>query len=154
MTTVSETTEPTRQECPNRRDLEDRFYINEPTAWVTCIVTRPGDNLEHRESFILGRGVYRPSFNSLIGRGFRVELSADYDNGREWGTIYNCCGGRTFLDVSVNESDERVAEIAIEMENEPTFYCPTRLFHYDDGRYFVIGLAEGNSSTPTCRPEE
>ena len=64
------------------------------------------------------------------------------------------CGGRTFLDVSVNESDERVAEIAIEMENEPSFYSPTRLFHYDDGRYFVIGLAESNSSIPTCRPEE
>jgi hypothetical protein len=45
MTTVSETIEPTRQECPNRCDLEDRFYINEPTAWVTCIVTSPGDNL-------------------------------------------------------------------------------------------------------------
>jgi hypothetical protein len=54
----------------------------------------------------------------------------------------------------VNESDERVAEIAIEMENEPSFYSPTRLFHYDDGRYFVIGLAEGNLSTSTCRPEE
>ncbi len=94
----------------------------------TCIVTRPGDNLEHRESFILGRGVYRPAFNSLIERGFRVELSTDYDNGREWGTIYNCCGGRTFLDVSVNASDERVAEITVEMENEPSFYSPTRLF--------------------------
>jgi hypothetical protein len=55
---------------------------------------------------------------------------------------------------TVNESDERVAEIAIEMENEPSFYSPTRLFHYDDGRYFVLGLAEGNSSTFTCRPEE
>ncbi len=96
--------------------------------------------------------MYRPAFDSLIERGFRVELSTDYDNGREWGTIYNCCGGRT--DVSVNASDERVAEIAIEMENKPSFYSPSRLFHYDDGRYFVIGLAEGNSSISTCRPEE
>ncbi len=98
--------------------------------------------------------MYRPAFNSLIERGFRVELSTDYDNGREWGTIYNCCRGRTFLDVSVDAPDERVAEIAIEMENEPSFYSPSRLFHYDDGRYFVIGLAEGNTSLATCRPEE
>jgi len=86
--------------------------------------------------------------------GIQPDRVPDNDNGREWGTIYNCCWGRTFLDVLVNESDERVAEIAIEMENEPSFYSPTRLFHYDDGRYFVIGLAEGNLSTSTCRPEE
>ncbi len=47
--------------------------------------------------------------------------------------IYNCCGGRTLLDVSVDASDEQIAEIAIEMENEPFFYSPSRLFHYMDG---------------------
>jgi hypothetical protein len=154
MTTVGEAVEPTRQECPNRCDLEDRFYINKPTAWVTCIVTRPGGNLEHRERFILNQGVYRPAFNSLIERGFRVELSTDYDNSREWGTVYNCCGGRTFLDISVDTPDEQVAEIAIETENEPSFYSPSWLFHYDNGRYFVIRLAEANTSVATCRPEE
>jgi hypothetical protein len=46
MTTFSETIEPTRQKCPNCCDLGDRFYIKEPTAWVTCIVTRPRDSLE------------------------------------------------------------------------------------------------------------
>jgi hypothetical protein len=54
----------------------------------------------------------------------------------------------------VNAPDERVADIAIEMENEPSFYSPLRLFHYDDGRYFVIGLAEDNMSIATCCPEE
>ena len=154
MTTVSETIEPTRQECPNRCDLGDRFYIKEPTAWVTCIVTRPGNNLEHREKFALDRGVYQPVFSGLTERGFRVELCADSDNNREWGVIYNCCGGRTLLEVSVDASDEQIAEMAIEMENEPSFYGPSRLFHYIDGRRFVVSLAEDDLSIPTCRPEE
>jgi hypothetical protein len=154
MISASKTIEPTRQECPSRCDLEDRFYVNEPTAWITCTFTGPDNSPEHREGIILSRGVYRPAFNHLIERGFRVELSTDYDNGREWVTIYNCCGGRTFLDISVNASNERVTEIAIEMENEPSFYSPSRLFHYDDARYFVIGLAEDDSSAATRRPEE
>ena len=100
MATTNETIEPNRQECPNRCDLGDRFYIKEPIAWVTCIITRPRDNLEHREKFTLDRGVYQPVFSGLTERGFRVELCADVDNGREWGVFYNCCGGRTLLDVS------------------------------------------------------
>ena len=154
MATISETIELNRQECPNRCDLGDRFYIKEPTAWVTCIVTRPRDNLEHREKFTLDRGVYQPVFSGLTERGFRVELRADSDNGREWGVIYNCCGGRTLLDVSFDASDEQIAEIAIEMENEPSFYSPSRLFHYMDGRRFVVSLAEDDLSISTCRPEE
>jgi hypothetical protein len=154
MITVSETIEPTRQECTNHCNLGDRFYIKEPTTWVTCIVTRPRDNLEHRERFILGRGVYQPVFSGLTERGFQVELCADNDNDRERGVIYNCCGGRTLLDVSVEASDEQIAEIAIEKENEPSFYSPSRLFHYIDGRRFVISLAKDDSSTSTSRPEE
>ena len=70
--------------------------------------------------------MYQPVFSGLTEQGFQVELCADSDNGREWGVIYNCCGGRTLLDVSVDASDERIAEIAIEMENEPSFYNPSR----------------------------
>jgi hypothetical protein len=65
MATTSDAIEPNRQECPNRCDLGDRFYIKEPIAWVTCIITRPRDNLEHREKFTLDRGVYQPVFSGL-----------------------------------------------------------------------------------------
>ena len=51
MATADEPIDPNRQECPNRCDLGDRFYIKEPIAWVTCIITRPRDKLEHREKF-------------------------------------------------------------------------------------------------------
>jgi hypothetical protein len=98
--------------------------------------------------------VYQPVFSGLTERGFRVELCADIDNGREWGVFYNCCGGRTLLDVSVDASDEQIAEIAIEMENEPSFYSPSRLFHYMDCRRFVVSLAEDDLSIPIYRPEE
>ena len=154
MATADESTDPNRQECPNRCDLGDRFYIKEPIAWVTCIITRPRDKLEHREKFTLDRGVYQPVFSGLTERGFRVELCADIDNGREWGVFYNCCGGRTLLDVSVDASDEQLNEIAAEMENEPSFYNPSRLFHFMDGRRFVVSLAEDDLSIPTYRPEE
>jgi hypothetical protein len=154
MATADEPIDPNRQECPNRCDLGDRFYIKEPIAWVTCIITRPRDKLEHREKFTLDRGVYQPVFSGLTERGFRVELCADIDNGREWGVFYNCCGGRTLLDVSVDASDEQLNEIAAEMENEPSFYNPSRLFHFMDGRRFVVSLAEDDLSIPTYRPEE
>jgi len=154
MATINEPIEPNRQECPNRCDLGDRFYIKEPIAWVTCIITRPRDNLEHREKFTLDRGVYQPVFSGLTERGFRVELCADIDNGREWDVFYNCWGGRTLLAVSVDASDEQINEIAIEMENEPSFYNPSRLFHFMDGRRFVVSLAEDDLSIPTYRSEE
>ncbi len=56
--------------------------------------------------------------------------------------------------MSVNASDEQIAEIAIKMENEPSFYNPSRLFHYMDGCRFVVSLAEDDLSIPTYRPEE
>ncbi len=56
--------------------------------------------------------------------------------------------------VSVDASDEQINEIAIEMENEPSFYNPSRLFHFMEGRRFVVSLAEDDLSIPTYRPEE
>jgi hypothetical protein len=56
--------------------------------------------------------------------------------------------------VSVDASDEQLNEIAAEMENEPSFYNPSRLFHFMDGRRFVVSLAEDDLSISTYRPEE
>jgi hypothetical protein len=56
--------------------------------------------------------------------------------------------------VSVDASDEQLNEIAAEMENEPSFYSPSRLFHVMDGRRFVVSLAEDDLSISTYRPEE
>ena len=98
--------------------------------------------------------MYQPVFSGLTEWGFLVELCADIDNGREWGVFYNCCGGRTLLEVSVDASDEQLNEIAAEMENEPSFYSPSRLFHVMDGRRFVVSLAEDDLSISTYRPEE
>jgi hypothetical protein len=56
--------------------------------------------------------------------------------------------------VSVDASDEQVAEIAVKLANESTFYCLLNLVHHGDGHEFVIGLIGGNAGVATPHPDE
>jgi hypothetical protein len=131
MANTDEVVASSRQECLNHCHREDWFYISKSTAWVTCIVTHPGSGCECRDAFILSRGVYQPVFNDLFGLGFRVEMCMDNENGREWKTIYNCCGGRTLLELHADISNEQIAKVATEFENGPTFYRPVNLLPHN-----------------------
>jgi hypothetical protein len=81
-------------------------------------------------------------------------MCTNYENGKEWRPIYNCFRGQTLVELHIDTPDERVDEVATELENEPTFYQPVNLVYDYDRNNFKNELLRSNPETHVPRSEE